>query len=442
MEEFGPTPAQVEETPIKRRQFLKGNFLRSWLDRRDDDDEEDNETDKSKSKKPETKAKDKSETAWKPERLRDRFNNFFKGLVSLDMLPAGAAEAGPEDQAAADFRRYELLASEPQAETEQDTDKSTAEDGVLAVSAHAQRRYYGHELTADETEDGPEALPEIEVDDIETEQPVEHEYGPAVAAEASSVAGNSSGSAEAVGDVIRRRQEDRLNRRVKRLRRQSRNMHHQQADMAAKQSKFEDQLDKNQKAQEKLEREIVPKMEADRKKLRRRLDDEPQPQKIKFEIPTANAVIAEGLNKQVQIKTETIPQIEPRREVVQVPEKVEQTVKIESLQPTAEKLEDDGYRETYYERRHEVKDDPGGSLSPVSTISGTSPPKGVLVPPPAYSPASYQIQTTRTGKSTWSSVYKRISPKPGPDMYKQSAINGAVGGIIILVLLGLLTLVR
>lgn len=430
MEEFGPTPTQVEETPTKRRRFLPGNFLHSWLDRRDDDQEKV----KPKKKKAKVEAQKDSQTEydWKPERMRDRFRNFFRGLVSIESV---------ESFRQTDVKHYEPLESEP----EQSRSEKPLEGGILAVSANAQRQYYGHELANQAAEDGPEALPEIEVDDIETDHPSEQDHGSAeIFTTAALSAETNPGTVEPVGDVIRRRQEDRLNRRVKRLRRQSRSMRHQQSDMQDRQSSFERHLDENQKAQQKFEQEIVPKMEADRKKLRQRLEETPEPVKVKFELPTAGAEITETSGQKVKIKTEAEPIIEKQVEIIAEPEKIDKIIKPETNKKAAEtNFEDDGYRETYYERRHEVKDDPTPLLSPVSS-SFTSPTRinGAIVPPPIYKQATTHPHPVWTNQTAWSDFYHRISPKPGPDMYKKSAINGAIGGIIIIILLGLLTLVR
>ena len=83
MEDYSPSPDEVENTPLKRRRFLPGNFLRSWLEHRRADG---SEADKSDDDEPDEKVEKKS---WLPERVLSHWG-------VRDRRVSGAISAGRE----------------------------------------------------------------------------------------------------------------------------------------------------------------------------------------------------------------------------------------------------------------------------------------------------------------------------------------------------------
>src|SRR6185369_8145612 len=231
MEDYSPSPDEVEETPLKRRRFLRGNFLRSWLDHRRDDGESEPKSKTSKSESNDNR----EDIDWRPERLRDRLRNIFRDLVNLEAIPAAEGLEKLAKIPLVETPEHESVEETPDIESVPDQ-----EEGLLAVSADAQRRYYGYELL---DEPGlPKQEEEPEVDQTETEEPIEHQL-PTVPIEtqnqaAKLVENRPTTPVEPVGEVLRRRQAEHLERKVKQLKQQAKTAKREQAEVVDKQKDF------------------------------------------------------------------------------------------------------------------------------------------------------------------------------------------------------------
>ncbi|MGZ6004731.1 MAG: hypothetical protein ACXWLH_01125 [Candidatus Saccharimonadales bacterium] len=401
MEDYSPSSDEVEETPLQKRRFLRGNFLRSWLDRRDDDSEQKTATDESDS------GHDK---AWRPGRLSDRLQKIFDSLIGLELIPQKETADSPEDD------RQDLPVSAESTQAPQ-------EEGVLAVSPDAQLRYYGYELMDEPGLSDEEAEPEVEVDDIETDHPIEIRQA--------AMPGNSGGreqragvsTAEPVGEVLRRRQTDKLEKKVKRLKKQTKTIKKEQAEVVERQKDFAEQMAEQQKAQERFQKVTVPKMEKAREKLQERLDRTSQAVKTESsQRPTAEL----GQNRPVEVKTELYGNFLPEQKSNEAPKKTTNEIKPEELAISPEHSV--GHKiisEKLFERRHEVMDRADSAKVDSSRASIDT---NRLGPAPIYPPP---ILPAAHRTSSPAPIYnpQMATPQAGTSMYKQAMKTGFWSGI-------------
>ncbi len=433
MEDYSPATSEGEETPIKSRRLLRGNFLDTWLDRRDNDEEDDDSVDKPKKSK--------------FERWRNKLRNIFKlgGLVSLELVP--------KESTTRELPKVEpkTVSPEEQIETPTATAETTQttpiEGGLLTVSHEDQQPDYDFEniaLTEDNSQleelvpEIPTELEEFKIDYIDSKQPEVIEYRASVEREqeqAASISPNvepasRTNLAEPVSEVIRRRQTERLEKKVKKLKRDTKTIKREQADVKEQQQDFAKKLEEREKAQARFEKVTVPKMEKARQELKKRLETAPEGPttplvEVRQEKPEVKAVIAESTKQPLVIKSEYKPETKQTVRTEQLTEP--EAISVPSFEvvpgPTivSEKL---------YDRRREVKDlasyQAATNSLAFSQIGRTPVPS---VPPPLVGPMLPSPSTTVSNKPS------NIKTALNNDMYKQAAKNGFFGGIILLILL-------
>lgn len=447
MEDYSPTPAEVEETPVKRRRFLRGNFLSSWLDHRNEvDDDETGEVvskKKKKSKNKSTKTPESNNQDWLPERWRDRFKNFFSGLVSLEMVPVGVNVNERQSVETAEIGSTDVAEQEPIAHDE--TGIPPIDDGLLAVSSDAQRRYYGNELNNESEGDDVELG--VEVDDEETDKSIEYSRLPSEGFESDNSQNVESrrqssrvpeqSSAEPLGEVLQRRQAERLELRVKKLKKQAKSLKLEQNEINSKQKAFAKELNANQAARERFDKVTVPKLENDRLELQKRLETP----SIKREKPERKAVIAESNQLPPRVKSEYELPARPNLEL-----KHNQVADYDANTSPSEKLEkilnvaepETGFSESVYEKRHEIKDEPGSNQTNQTAKQSWSTTHSRPVPetpPPFRQPPMGKIPSIPTQPQ------KPLAEFNPPDsLYRQAVITGAISGIGLTILIALIVL--
>lgn len=471
MEDYKPDASEVDEAPVKGGRHVRGNFLKTWLDK-------DSKEEKSKKSK-KAESKDGQEEKSVVERIGEKFKGVLSRLISLekfDVKPAGAAEIDDKNDLERQTSDLEL-AGEATTLSPETPAASNQEEGILAVSPDAQRRYYGHELpetpasdesineadwpnepaTPDEERQAKDlaearaaAEREHQAATAETTQPLPEQKIPSDNEEISSVSAQtetaqSSGSAEPVGETLRRQQTERLERRVKRLKRQTRTIKREQQDIVEQQKKFAKQIDANQEAQKRFEKVTVPKMEKAREELHKRLETAseqakkpvPAPEKpaviARQEKPEVRAVIPEAPNQKVEIKTEYRPELKiveakpdkPQPEIINRPER---------YIPVPEDMPSKIVSEQQYERRHEVKDTPGTLQNGWPTSAGTSGYTPPTIPPPIVTQPAPSVPPAQPSRPVPTPPTPQAKTKQ-PEMYKQAAQNGFLAGLAIAIAL-------
>lgn len=411
MEDYSPTPDEVEETPLKKRRFLKGNFLRSWLEHRDETE------DSSSTVGPEVN--EEAPEDWRPQRLSDRLRQVFDNLVNMEVVP----EAEPA-------RSYEDRAEEAQADS-QELPQEEDEDfeGLLAVSPDAQMRYHGYEAMDEPGLEEEEAVAPkplrhpLDAAPITAVDSYDHGRGPARSQTSSE---QGSRSAEPIGEVLRRRKAERLEKRVKRLKKQSRTLRREQAELKDKQKEFEKELAEKQKAQEKFEKVTVPNMEKARQRLQQRL--EAQPQVAGQEV---NSKLSEKVPPKVEVKSEAKTEVNARPEVIYEYSRPKVELPAQEIEKAKEREEAPQIvRERDFERKHEVKDQAGTTKSLYGTATG--PTYSRLASRATYNSSSH---VRAMPFSNPESINNPPSYPPGSSMYKQAVKTGFWSGLGLTVIL-------
>lgn len=398
MEDYSPTPDEVEETPLKKRRFLRGNFLRSWLEKRDNDEDETGEEKSGASK-------DDKEQDWRPQRFMDRLSKIFNSLVGLENVREQTSEQAQPNEAI----QSEATAAIDHAEEEF--------EGLLAVSPDAQMRYYGYELMDEPgvDEEEPVAMAasheRAESSYPELANTIAHEQRSARTAMEP-----TTGSTEQIGEVLRRRKTDRLERRVKKLKKQTKSLKREQAELKHRQKDFEEELAKKQHAQERFEKVTVPNMEKARQRLQQRLE-------------TVSPARTEGVPK-LEVKTEAKTEAKHKPQVdfeynKQTAELPQNHLNQSESQEKPSKI----LMERDFERKHEVKDRAGYTQTLNRGVAGY---QSRQMPSRPY----YQINQPSSNSNNFNQVVpNNMSYQPGTSMYKQAMKTGFWSGLALTIIL-------
>jgi|GEM_PF-1498671 len=423
MEDFPQQPADVEETPVRRRKNRrKPNFLEGWLQYRrseqtvhqETSDEEDDEESSDKTKERPTKS-------W-----LKRFRKLFKGFLLIDPIPKPVAAneaplyiAGvPRVETIEQTYRMDSTESlyEPVEEEIVHSEPEIPTSGQEVVISHTETEYLDKRPVTEATE-AVEASQEV---------PSEARPSPPEATPVNREYGYAAGSATAAGEVLRRSHEARLRRHVRKLNGQVKDLKTEKSGIKKRQETFAKQLEVQQNAYERFAIVTAPRLEKSQEQLRTRLETIEQPVvQLTAEQQSPEPIETGSTNEvNVEIRPEKSDQLgvvlseaQPETILHTVERATEQNVPIESE----------------YDRRHEIKDEPNGVVATTKEQAERTWPANIVIPlapilastpPPVYSAGQKQS-------------LKTVAPSQQGNLYRQAMKSGFWTAAVLLILFGL-----
>ncbi len=417
-----------QQTPTKRRRYLRGNFLSSWLNRRretpdqrevldypDSDDAEDEDT-----------VEDRQTNRF--DRLLAELRIALRHLTGFDR-PQSLQESGSaqisnlslgselEDNVAVETDSYE---DDSVAEPESDSNAGR-EGGLLPVSKEAINRFMkdsateGRKASKDESVDGEQT--DVKPDTITTsEETASTERRLLDRSDLPKSETETHGQALSAGDILRMQNQERLQRQVKKLKKQAASIKKEQHVVHKQQEVFEHKLDRQERINQAAVESYLPTPES--------IDLAPQNS-------TSNEQVANIAYEKVRApelvpaRGEILPKVQSSElnELIRPPLSIRPELILDRVEDAAEK---NIAIESMYERRHEIKDEPAATAAQT-------------LPPPM--PISQALATSKLPHSG----YRPPVPAPQPDLarpivasstvYKQAAQSGFWTGVVLCIFL-------
>ncbi len=411
MEDLPQQTADEEKAPARERRFLKGNFLSSWLWRRDQPVEL------------LEKHNEKDEKEGKKFKLADRIRRAFKGVFRREVSVGSVENLTLNNEPRVD---NEAMAKSESVQDNQENNPAEVEGGLLPVSEDAIRRYNTEpavELRSP-TEEELQALiyerpneQSKEQEKLKTEQVFKNQ-------DRLEKHINRTDRNLSEEERVRRRRERKLKRQVKDLKKQTNSTAQEQKEVKKQQKEFEHTLEEQQRAavRQEAKKPIVvdrvynrlpaPKQEtaiynqlnyatpAETLKPNRDILPEVRKEELKQELLHASPVVRPEI---IQHKVETA---------------AEQNIAIESL----------------YERRHEVKDE-----EPVNQAAQSS-----GAPYSLFLSKRLNRYSRNNQPQAQTQPVHIVPPASSPpnEMYTQAAKSGIFAGVTIAVLLIILLIIQ
>ncbi len=421
MEDFPKQTADAEKTPDKRRKRRRGlTFAETW--RRyllgeqttgaiDSDDEDAEQRD--------DKAKERPTKRW-----FERFGKVFRSLLSIERVPQQGVSVE------ADERVTEVVAL-PEVEDNGHIDKLLPPAFTAPLNVE-QKPEISYQAVSEASQPEIPLVPGVETVSIHLPENDSLELVPefaAIASENKETTMADTTSAVSAGEVLRQRHETRLRWRVRRLKRQTKDLKTGQRDIRKQQEAFAKQLGVQKGAYERFNKVTAPRLEKSREQLRSRLETIEQrqptmslapekqlpPEPTKAETGGINEVSIELHPEKAEILNTPSPEAKPEIVLQTVERAAEQNMPIESV----------------YERRHETKDEPTDVIPTTKK------------PIPVYNMSSNSFPITPVPK--FRGLYDNASPQQLPPsiaaptqettLYHQAMKSGFWTAISLIILL-------
>lgn len=424
-----------EELP-KRRKFLRGDFLSSWL--RLQRQSTDTEVDKEKNEDTEDDESEEKKLSLS-ERLFRKLGKAFKNLISVEpvadtVLAYGAADITRPEKVVLGKTESEDLSSEDNEtdyvnvplgshDREMSVDISSAETDIEQRPVETEENFdLAQQIVA--PEEAPPQKSEINPGvGIDAKEPVDHiEKSPERIGSSTTVS-----SAVSAGEILRQRQEKKLKKEVIKLKENIQDLETEQKTVKLQQEAFARQIIKQQ-PQERTKNSSTPKFEQPGPEPKPKVEFSPQklsPEQDKPRIETKKSPEV----KEAPLFTEKF------KELIATPTETQPDVIMEAVERAAEQ---NAPIENIYEHRHEIKDrkDDEYIITKGAAPGMSAKHRPVSMPLPQREKVLFSERSSAVRQSLNSNI------KPANNnMYKQAIRGGFWTAIILVVMTGLLIII-